>query len=88
MKHGNGYSHLHGDCRKCTYLQCSNYVQSDGVCAQHGYTKNNAEATDAPTMPSGMGFASIMVQRAIALSLSVESHCFRQGSADITSDAC
>jgi hypothetical protein len=50
--------------------------------------RNNAEATDAPTMLSGMGFASIMVQRTIALSLSVESHCFRQGSADITSDAC
>jgi hypothetical protein len=49
--------------------------------------RNNAEATDAPTMPSGMGFASIMVQSAIALSLSVESHCFRQESADITSDA-
>ncbi len=50
--------------------------------------RNNAEAMDAPTMPSGMGFASIMVQSAIAPSLSVESHCFRQGSADITSDAC
>jgi hypothetical protein len=42
--------------------------------------RNNAEATDAPTMPSGMGFASIMVQSAIALSLSVESHCFGQGT--------
>jgi hypothetical protein len=51
-------------------------------------TRNNSEATDAPTMPSGMGFASIMVQSAIKLSMSVESHCFRQGSADITSDAC
>jgi hypothetical protein len=50
--------------------------------------RNNAETTDAPSMPSGMGFASIMVQSAIALSLSVESHCFRQGSADFTSDAC
>jgi hypothetical protein len=50
--------------------------------------RNNAEAMDAPTMPSGMGFASIMVQSAIALCLSVESHCFRQGSADITSDGC
>jgi hypothetical protein len=49
--------------------------------------RNNAEAMDAPTMPSGMGFASIMGQSAIALSLSVESHCFRQGSEDITSDA-
>jgi hypothetical protein len=39
--------------------------------------RNNAQATDAPTMPSGMGFASIMVQSTIALSLSVESHCFR-----------
>jgi hypothetical protein len=50
--------------------------------------RNNAETTDAPTMPSGMGFASIMVQSTIALSLCVESHCFRQGSADFTSDAC
>jgi hypothetical protein len=49
--------------------------------------RNNAEATDAPTMPPVMGFASIMVQSAIALPLSVESHCFRQGSADITSNA-
>jgi hypothetical protein len=50
--------------------------------------RNNAETIDAPTMPSGMGFASIMVQSAIEPSLSVESHCFRQGSADFTSDAC
>jgi hypothetical protein len=50
--------------------------------------RNNAEAKDAPTMLSGMGFASIMVQSTIALFLSVESHCFRQGGADITSDAC
>jgi hypothetical protein len=49
--------------------------------------RNNAEATDAPTMPLGMGFASIMVQSTIALSLSLESHCFRQESADTTSDA-
>jgi hypothetical protein len=50
--------------------------------------RNHAETMDAPTMPSGMGFASIMVQSAIALSLIVESHCFRQGNEDITSDAC
>ncbi len=84
MTHGNGYCHLHGDCRKCTYPQCSNYVQPDGVCVQYGNKKNNARAMDAPTMPWGMGFASIMVQSAIALCLSVERHCFRQGSADIT----
>jgi hypothetical protein len=57
------------------------------VCVYNMATKrNNAETTDAPTMPSGMGFASIMVQSTIALPLSVESHCFRQGSADFTSD--
>ncbi len=39
MKHGYGYCHLHGNRRKCTYPQCSNYVQSDGVCVQHGYKK-------------------------------------------------
>ncbi len=48
MTHGNGYCHLHGDRRKCTYPQCSNYVQSDGVCVQHGYKINNAQATVAP----------------------------------------
>ncbi len=37
MTHENGYCHLHGDCRKCTYPQCSNFVQSDRVCVQHGY---------------------------------------------------
>ncbi len=39
MTHGNGYCHLHGDRRKCTYPQCSNYAQSDGVRVQHGYKK-------------------------------------------------
>ena len=58
------------------------------VCVYIMAIKNNAQATDAPKMPSRMGFASIMVQSTIALSLSVESHCFRQGSADITSYAC
>ena len=89
MKHGHGYCHLHGKCRKCTYPQCSNYVQSDGVCVQHGYKKKKSVATDAPTMPSGMVFASIMVQSTpIAQSLNVASRCFRQGSAGFTSDAC
>jgi hypothetical protein len=37
MKHGNGYCHLHGKKQKCQYPQCSNYVQSHGVCVQHGY---------------------------------------------------
>ena len=43
---------------------------------------------DAPTMSSGMGFASIMVQNAIALSLSVGKPLFqvRQGSAAFTSE--
>ena len=39
MKHGNGCCHLHGECRKCSYPQCSNYVQSHGICVQHGYKK-------------------------------------------------
>jgi hypothetical protein len=64
-------------------------MSNQTVCVYNmAIKRNNEEATDAPTMPSVMGFASIMVQSAIALSLSVESHCFRQGSADITSDAC
>ncbi len=64
-------------------------MSNQTVCVYNmAIKRNNAEATDAPTMPSGVGFASIMVQSAIALSLSVESHCFMQGSADINSDAC
>ncbi len=39
MKHGNGYCHLHGEKRKCEYPQCSYYVQSHGLCVQHGYKK-------------------------------------------------
>jgi hypothetical protein len=39
MKHGNGFCHLHGEKRKCQYPQCFNYVQSHGVCVQHGYKK-------------------------------------------------
>ncbi len=47
--------------------------------------RKNAVTADAPTMPSGMAFASVMVQSAIAQSLVVASHCFRHGSADLTS---
>ncbi len=39
MKHGNGYCHLHGKKKKCEYPQCSNYIQSYGLCVQHGYKK-------------------------------------------------
>jgi hypothetical protein len=39
MKHGNEYCHLHGKKRKCKYPQCFNYVQSYGLCVQHGYKK-------------------------------------------------
>ena len=39
MKHGNGYCHLHGDHKKCTYPQCSNFSISAGVCHQHGSKK-------------------------------------------------
>jgi hypothetical protein len=85
MKHGNGYCYLHGKKGKFEYPQCSNYVQSYGLCVQHGYKKKNAVTTDAPTMPSRMAFASIMVQSAIAQSLVVASCCFRHGSADLTS---
>jgi hypothetical protein len=77
MKHGNGYCHVHGEKRKCTYPQCSNYIQSDGLCIQHGYRKKNSVRTDAPTMTSGMVSASIMVQSAIAQSLGGVSRCFR-----------
>ena len=41
MKHGNGYCHLHGDRKKCTYPQCSNFSISAGVCHQHGSKKKN-----------------------------------------------
>jgi hypothetical protein len=86
MKHGNGYCHLHGEKRKCEYPQCFNYVQSYGFCVQHGYKKEkNTVTADAPTMPLGMAFASVMVQSAIAQSLVVESRCIRHGSADLTS---
>jgi hypothetical protein len=47
--------------------------------------RNNAVTTDTPTMPSGMVFASVTVQSAIAQSLVGASHCFRHGSADLTS---
>ncbi len=47
--------------------------------------RKNAVTTDAPTMPSGMAFASVMVQRAIAQSLVVASHCIRHRSEDLTS---
>ena len=67
MKHGNGYCHLHGDRKKCTYPQCSNFSISAGVCHQHGSKKKIAARTDAQTIPSGRGFASIMIQSAIAL---------------------
>ena len=43
MKHGNGYCHLHGEKRKCKYPQCSNYVQSYGLCVQHGYKKKKMQ---------------------------------------------
>ena len=89
MKHVNGYCHLHGECRKCSYPLCSNYVQSHCVCVKHGYIKRNYSVmTDAPTMPSGMVFASVTVQSAIAQSLSVASYCFRHRSADLTSCDC
>ncbi len=40
--------------------------------------RNNAEAMDAPTMPSGMGFAPIMVQSAIARGSGPENGHFFQ----------
>jgi hypothetical protein len=48
--------------------------------------RKKAVTTDAPTMPSGMAFASVMVQSAIAQSLVVPSRCIRHKSADLTSD--
>ena len=47
--------------------------------------RKNAVTTDAQTMPSGMAFASVMVQSAIAQSLVVPCRCIRHRSADITS---
>ncbi len=79
----------------CTAIAESVHIHSvpimsnQTVCVYNmAIKRKNAEATDAPTMPSGIGFALIMVQSTIALSLSVECHFFRQGSGDITSDAC
>jgi hypothetical protein len=46
MKHGNGYCHLHGDRRKCTYPQCSNFVQSAGMCVQHGSKKKQCSVNE------------------------------------------
>ena len=48
--------------------------------------RNNAARTDEQTIPSGTGFASIMVQSAITLWLTVERRCFRPECADITSE--
>ncbi len=57
------------------HIQSVQTMSNQTVCVYNmAIKRNNAEAMDAPTMPSGMGFASIMVQSAIALSLSVESH--------------
>ena len=47
--------------------------------------RNNAATTNALTMPSGMVFASVTVQSAIAQSLVATSRCFKHGSADFTS---
>ena len=86
MKHGNGYCNVHGKKSKCTYPQCSNYIQSDGLCESNmAIERKNAITPDAPTMPSGMVSASVTVQSAIAQSLGAASHCFGHGSADLTS---
>ncbi len=47
--------------------------------------RKNAVTTDAPTMSSGMAFASVMMQSAIAQFLVVASRCIRHRSADLTS---
>ncbi len=47
--------------------------------------RKNAVMMDAPTIPSGMAFASVMVQSAIAQSLVVPCRCIRHRSADLTS---
>ena len=71
------------------YIHSALTMSNRTVCVCNMAIKgNNAVTTDAPTMPSGMGFASIMVQSAIGLSLSAESCCFGQGSAQFASDAC
>ena len=73
------------------YIHSALTMSNRTVCVCNMAIKgNNAVTTDAPTMPSGMGFASIMVQNAIALSLSVGKPLFqfqvRQGSAAFTSE--
>jgi hypothetical protein len=51
MKQGNGYCHLHGEKRKCTYPPCSNYTQSHGVCVQHGYKKKQCSHNECTNNP-------------------------------------
>ncbi len=77
MTHGNGYCHLHGDRRKCTIHSVPTMSNQMACVYNMAIKRNNAEATDAPTMHQ-------LVQSTIALCLSVESHCFRQGKVQIS----
>ncbi len=66
MKHGNGYCHVHGEKRKCTHPQCSNYIQSDGLCIQHGYRKNKC---------SNNGCTNNAIRNGICISHGAKRYC-------------
>jgi hypothetical protein len=66
MKHGNGNCRLHGEKRKCTYPQCSNYVQSHGVCVQHGYEKKQC---------SHNGCTNNAIRNGVCISHSAKHYC-------------
>ncbi len=66
MKHGNGYCHLHGKKRKCKSPQCSNYVQSHGVCVQHGYKKKQC---------SNEGCTNNAIRNGVCISHGAKRYC-------------
>ena len=72
MKHGNGYCHLHGEKRKCKFPQCSNYVQSYGLCVQHGYKKKTC---------SNDGCTNNAVRNGVCVSHGAKRYCTIPGCA-------
>jgi hypothetical protein len=66
QKHGNGYCHLHGKKRKCKYPQCSNYVQSHGVCVQHRYKKKQC---------SNNGCTNNAIRNGVCISHGTKRYC-------------
>jgi hypothetical protein len=85
MKHGNWYCHLHGKSKSANIHSVSTTSNPMASVSNTAIKRKNAVTTDAPTMPSGMAFGSVMVQSAIAQSLVMASHCIRHRSADLTS---